>query len=227
MPWWPEQAAIRPQTPIPVGERGRSCHFSRKSYCSLRSTLYLSSSFDKPAGTTRSRHRAPCGRSAKWSRSPRTPFTRLEHRQSRYWNNRAENSRRPTRRREWQKQRFKSPEQAQDFRSATRSSMATSIRADTDLQPVRAIRSDAFNTWQHEAPTCTMIGAGLRQPPRRLHEVDVTMPISASRAACDLNVRRALWRAASSRLSSRRGGAHSCIYARWNETFGSHRRIPH
>jgi putative transposase len=41
-----------------------------------------------------------------------------EHRQSRYLNNRAENSHRPTRRRERQMQRFKSTEQAQDFFSA-------------------------------------------------------------------------------------------------------------
>src|ERR1700692_4523434 len=43
---------------------------------------------------------------------------KVEHRQSRYLNNRAENSHRPTRRRERQMQRFKSPEQAQDFLSA-------------------------------------------------------------------------------------------------------------
>ena len=42
----------------------------------------------------------------------------VEHRQSRYLNNRAENSHRPTRRRERQMQRFRSPEQAQDFLSA-------------------------------------------------------------------------------------------------------------
>src|SRR5277367_5507124 len=39
----------------------------------------------------------------------------VEHRQSRYLNNRAENSHRPTRRRERQMQRFKSPRQAQRF----------------------------------------------------------------------------------------------------------------
>jgi putative transposase len=39
----------------------------------------------------------------------------VEHRQSRYLNNRAENSHRPTRRRERQMQRFKSPHQAQEF----------------------------------------------------------------------------------------------------------------
>jgi len=54
----------------------------------------------------------------------------VEHRQSRYLNNRAENSHRPTRRRERQTQRFKSPEQAQDFLSA-HAFMATSIHADT------------------------------------------------------------------------------------------------
>ena len=42
----------------------------------------------------------------------------VEHRQSRYLNNLAENSHRPTRRRERQMQRFKSSEQAQDFHSA-------------------------------------------------------------------------------------------------------------
>jgi putative transposase len=39
----------------------------------------------------------------------------VEHPQSRYLNNRAENSHRPTRRRERQMQRFKSPGQAQEF----------------------------------------------------------------------------------------------------------------
>jgi len=42
----------------------------------------------------------------------------VEHRQSRYLNNRAENSHQPTRRRERQMQRFKSPRQAQRFLSA-------------------------------------------------------------------------------------------------------------
>ena len=42
----------------------------------------------------------------------------VEHRQSRYLNNRAENSHRPTRRRERQMQRFKSARQAQRFLSA-------------------------------------------------------------------------------------------------------------
>jgi len=42
----------------------------------------------------------------------------VKHRTSRYPNNRAENSNRPTRRQQRQMQRFKSPSQAQDFLSA-------------------------------------------------------------------------------------------------------------
>src|ERR1051326_1235792 len=77
---------------------------------------------------------------------------RVEHRQSRYLNNRAENSHRPTWRRERQMQRFKSPEQAQDFLSAH-----TFIhghfhprRHRIPARAYRAIRSEAFNFWQQE-----------------------------------------------------------------------------
>ena len=78
----------------------------------------------------------------------------VEHRQSRYLNNRAENSHRPTRRRERQMQRFKSPGQAQHFLSAhafihghfhpRRHLMAATA--------YRIIRSEAFNGWRQE--TC-------------------------------------------------------------------------
>ncbi len=78
----------------------------------------------------------------------------VEHRQSRYLNNRAENSHRPTRRRERQMQRFKSPEQAQDFLSAH-----SFIYGHFQPRPhrpaanaYRAIRSEAFKVWQQE--TC-------------------------------------------------------------------------
>jgi putative transposase len=79
---------------------------------------------------------------------------KVEHRQSRYLNNRAENSHRPTRRRERQTQRFKSPEQAQDFLFAhafihghfhPRRHLLTA-------NSYRAIRTEAFNIWQRE--TC-------------------------------------------------------------------------
>jgi putative transposase len=74
----------------------------------------------------------------------------VEHRQSRYLNNRAENSHRPTRRRERQMQRFKSTEQAQDFLSAhafihghfhpRRHQMAAAA--------YRSVRSHAFDAWR-------------------------------------------------------------------------------
>jgi putative transposase len=77
----------------------------------------------------------------------------VEHRQSRYLNNRAEDSHRPTRRRERQMQRFKSPEQAQGFLFALafihghfyprRDPMAATA--------YRAVRSTAFNVWQQAA----------------------------------------------------------------------------
>jgi putative transposase len=79
---------------------------------------------------------------------------KVEHRQSRYLNNRAENSHRPTRRRERQMQRFKSPEQAQDFLSAHAFIHGHFHPRRHLLTPnsYRAIRTDAFNVWQHE--TC-------------------------------------------------------------------------
>jgi putative transposase len=82
-----------------------------------------------------------------------------EHRQSRYLNNRAENSHRPTRRREKQMQRFKSARQAQRFLSAhafiyghfhpRRHRMAA--------DRYRTSRAVAFETWQQE--TCAKVPA--------------------------------------------------------------------
>jgi putative transposase len=78
----------------------------------------------------------------------------VEHRQSRYLNNRAENSHRPTRRRERQMQRFKSSDQAQNFLFAhafihghfhPRRHLMTATN-------YRAIRSAAFSVWKQE--TC-------------------------------------------------------------------------
>ena len=79
----------------------------------------------------------------------------VEHRQSRYLNNRAENSHRPTRRRERQMQRFKSARHAQQFLSAhgpiyghfrpRRHRMAAS--------DYRLTRTNAFRVWREE--TCT------------------------------------------------------------------------
>jgi putative transposase len=83
----------------------------------------------------------------------------VEHRQSRYLNNRAENSHRPTRSRERQMQRFKSSPQAQRFLSAhafiyghfhpRRHRMA----ADS----YRVARAAAFKAWQQV--TCAKVAA--------------------------------------------------------------------
>jgi putative transposase len=79
---------------------------------------------------------------------------KVEHRRSRYLNNRAENSHRPTRRRERQMQRFKSPSQAQDFLSA-HSFIYGRFRPRRHRLPAatyHTIRTEAFDTWQQD--TC-------------------------------------------------------------------------
>ena len=76
----------------------------------------------------------------------------IEHRQSRYLNNRAENSHRPTRRRERQMQRFKSSDQAQDFLSA-HAFIHGHFRPRRHLMTAsayRSIRSEAFDVWRQE-----------------------------------------------------------------------------
>jgi putative transposase len=89
-----------------------------------------------------------------YSVARRELLPKVEHRQSHYLNNRAENSHRPTRRRERQMQRFKSPEQAQDFLFAHAfihghfHPRRHLLAADA----YRALRSVAFDVWHHE--TC-------------------------------------------------------------------------
>jgi putative transposase len=83
----------------------------------------------------------------------------VRHRTSRYLNNRAENSHRPTRRRERQMQRFKSPEQAQRFLSSHAMTYGHFrprghlITADQ----YRRARAKAFRIWRQE--TCVQIAA--------------------------------------------------------------------
>ena len=83
----------------------------------------------------------------------------VEHRQSRYLNNRAENSHRPTRRRERQMQRFKSLDHAQTFLSA-HAFIHGHFRPRRHLlaaNAYRAIRDDAFDVWHQE--TCAQMAA--------------------------------------------------------------------
>ena len=78
----------------------------------------------------------------------------VEHRSSRYLNNRAENSHRPTRRRERQMQRFKSRQHAQRFLSS-HSMIYGNFRPRRHLMTVkryRAARTKAFRIWRQE--TC-------------------------------------------------------------------------
>jgi putative transposase len=76
----------------------------------------------------------------------------VRHRTSRYLNNRAENSHRPTRRRERQMQRFKSSGQAQDFLSA-HSMIYGHFRPRRHLMTAagyRRARAKAFRVWRQE-----------------------------------------------------------------------------
>ena len=83
----------------------------------------------------------------------------VKHRASRYLNNRAENSHRPTRRRERQMQRFKSTEQAQRFLSS-HAMIYGHFRPRRHLMTAgqyRRARDKAFRVWREE--TCAQIAA--------------------------------------------------------------------
>ncbi|WP_408735195.1 DDE-type integrase/transposase/recombinase [Muricoccus aerilatus] len=83
----------------------------------------------------------------------------MRHRTSRYLNNRAENSHRPTRRRERQMQRFKSYEQAQRFLSV-QSMIYGHFRPRRHLMTAdgyRRARDNAFRIWKRE--TCVQVVA--------------------------------------------------------------------
>jgi putative transposase len=83
----------------------------------------------------------------------------VRHRVSRYLNNRAENSHRPTRRRERQMQRFKSPGQAQRFLTA-HAMIYGHFRVRRHLMTAdqyRRSRGKAFRIWRQE--TCVQTAA--------------------------------------------------------------------
>ena len=73
----------------------------------------------------------------------------IEHRQHKGLNNRAENSHQPTRRRDWQMKRFKSPRQAQRFLSAhDQIANLFHLRRDhVSASEYRAARARAFEMW--------------------------------------------------------------------------------
>jgi putative transposase len=75
---------------------------------------------------------------------------RVAHRQSRYLNNRAENSHQPTRQRECRMKRFKSPEHAQRFLEV-HDIVAAHFRPKRHLLSAaqyQAERKNRFETWQ-------------------------------------------------------------------------------
>jgi putative transposase len=81
---------------------------------------------------------------------------KVEHRQSRYLNNRAENSNQPTRRRERQMQRFKSGSQAQAFLSA-HALIHSHFHPRRHLMAAagyRALRFQAFDIWRQDTFVC-------------------------------------------------------------------------
>ena len=83
----------------------------------------------------------------------------VQHRSSRYLNNRSENSHRPIRRRERQMQRFKSARHAQRFLSAP-SMIYGHFRPRRHLMTAaehRRARTKAFRTWQQE--TCAQVAS--------------------------------------------------------------------
>ena len=83
----------------------------------------------------------------------------VRHRTSRYLNNRAENSHRPTRRRERQMQRFKSPEQAQRFLSSHAMIYGhfRPLRHLMTAARYRCARAEALRIWWQE--TCAQMAA--------------------------------------------------------------------
>src|SRR5215217_1475596 len=109
----------------------------------------------------------------------------VKHRTSRYLNNRAENSHRPTRRRERQMQRFKSPEQAQRFLSA-HAVIYGHFRPRRHLMTAaqyRRARAEAFRVWRQE--TCVQMVASARRVScravKRVHQPNnLAIPIPAA-----------------------------------------------
>jgi putative transposase len=90
---------------------------------------------------------------ASYGAAKRDVLPGVEHRQSRYLNNRAEVSHQPTRRRERQMQRFKSPRQAQQFLSshAPIHNLFQLRRHLLTASEHRATRDRAFQTWRDVA----------------------------------------------------------------------------
>ena len=86
---------------------------------------------------------------ASYGAAKREVMPSVEHRKHKGLNNRAENSHQPTRRRERQMKRFKSPDQAQRFLSAHDgiSNLFHLRRHQVPAAQYRAARTEAFQVW--------------------------------------------------------------------------------
>ena len=86
---------------------------------------------------------------ASYGAAKREVMPSVEHRKHKGLNNRAENSHQPTRRRERQMKRFKSPRQAQRFLSAHDgiNNLFQLRRHDVPAVQYRAARTQAFQVW--------------------------------------------------------------------------------
>lgn len=116
----------------------------------------------------------------------RVLFPSVEHRENRYLNNRAENSHRPTRRRERQLQRFKSMRQAQRFLSAHAfiSGHFRLRRHRMAVSRYRAMRAKAFTTWTQE--TCAR-NVGMTAPIHLRSAIDEAQPVNLTMPVVMLN----------------------------------------
>ena len=94
---------------------------------------------------------------ASYAAAKRAAMPDVEHRQHRGLNNRAENSRQPTRRRERIMKRFKSAEQAQRFLSV-HDRVANLFRhpANPNAADHRASRAQAFRVWSEATSAATV-----------------------------------------------------------------------
>ena len=141
---FPDPADLRANIRIPLCPKWQAISISTAS------SIMVGRRRDRqhPVCSARARHR----QTAQLSVAQRALLPEVEHRQSRYLNNRAENSHQPTRRRERQMQRFKSARQAQRFLSAHAfiHGHFHPRHHRTTAATYRSARAIAFRVWQEE-----------------------------------------------------------------------------
>jgi putative transposase len=120
-----------------------------------------------------------------YAAAKRKILPRVDHRQSRYLNNRAEVSHQPTRRRERHMKRFKSARHAQRFLS-THSRIHNHFqlcRHHLSANQHRAARDTAFSTWRDVAGTASAPHVGARSEIRTHLAATADACVSSNRTA--------------------------------------------